>query len=428
MHQDSTLFELLHEFMQEINANNSTNYKLEVLAKYQDKQFIKDSLYYTYNPYFQYGVTSSNLKKRSDLVETHEHNIFYVLDQLRTGQATGHSAIQLVNGYIAKLDPEYGYLVYQIIDHNLETRATTTQINKVFPNLIPTFDVALAHDITKVKGVNILDGTWLAMRKLDGIRLIIVKLNNNIKFYSRNGKEIHTLSKLKAYLESLDLPDIVLDGEICIQTEDGSDDFQGIMKEIQRKNHTIENPKYWLFDILTIEEFNNGRGNTPFLERLARLDFNSDLIVKLTTLHLIIEEDLVQLKKQSANSNWEGLMARRNVGYEGTRSKNLLKLKEFHDAEYRVIDTIMAPQRVIEDGREILEDMLSAVIVEHRGNRVRVGSGFSIDERRKYYANPDLILNKEITVTYFEETQDQHGNYSLRFPVFKTCHGTSRTV
>ena len=38
------------------------------------------------------------------------------------------------------------------------------------------------------------------------------------------------------------------------------------------------------------------------------------------------------------------------------------------------------------------------------------------------------ILNKVITVKYFEETQNQSGNYSLRFPTVKVIHGNKRTV
>ena len=97
-----------------------------------------------------------------------------------------------------------------------------------------------------------------------------------------------------------------------------------------------------------------------------------------------------------------------------------------HDAEYVVIDVENGTHRVIDGGREIEEEMLRAVMVEHKGNRVRVGSGFSIEQRRFYYQNPDEILGKTITVQYFEETTDQHGDHSLRFPVIKVVHGKER--
>ena len=38
--------------------------------------------------------------------------------------------------------------------------------------------------------------------------------------------------------------------------KDGSDDFQGVMKQIRKKDHTIENPKFKIFDMVSFEEFN----------------------------------------------------------------------------------------------------------------------------------------------------------------------------
>ena len=72
--------------------------------------------------------------------------------------------------------------------------------------------------------------------------------------------------------------------------------------------------------------------------------------------------------------------------------------------------------------------MLTAVVINHRGNIVRVGSGFSIDQRKQFFRNPSDILGKEITVQYFEESQNQNGDYSLRFPVVKAIHGEKREV
>jgi DNA ligase-1 len=67
-------------------------------------------------------------------------------------------------------------------------------------------------------------------------------------------------------------------------------------------------------------------------------------------------------------------------------------------------------------------------MIKHKGNIVRVGSGFTIDQRQDFYKHPKKILGKIITVQYFEETQNQDGGISLRFPTFKFLHGAARTV
>ena len=46
----------------------------------------------------------------------------------------------------------------------------------------------------------------------------------------------------------------------------------------------------------------------------------------------------------------------------------------------------------------------------------------------EFYKNPKKILGKIITVQYFEETKNQDGGISLRFPTFKILHGSARTV
>ena len=72
--------------------------------------------------------------------------------------------------------------------------------------------------------------------------------------------------------------------------------------------------------------------------------------------------------------------------------------------------------------------MLAAVVIEHKGYQVKVGSGFSINERQQFFANPKGIVGKKITVKYFEESEDKEGNLSLRFPTLKAIHGVEREL
>ena len=72
--------------------------------------------------------------------------------------------------------------------------------------------------------------------------------------------------------------------------------------------------------------------------------------------------------------------------------------------------------------------MLKNIVIEHKGNRVDVGSGFSQEQRRHYFKNPTEIIGKQVTVQYFEESQNKKGEYSLRFPVIKTVYETPRDI
>jgi DNA ligase-1 len=221
----------------------------------------------------------------------------------------------------------------------------------------------------------------------------------------------------------------VLDGEICLMDENDNEDFQGIMKQIKRKDHTIKNPKYIIFDYLTLEDFDTKESNTKLSDRLIRLPLHQyDTLSILEQIKINNEQQLSEMIADADANGYEGVMLRKDVGYEGKRSKNLLKCKKFFDAEYKVLDIEFDSHRVIREGKEVVIPMLANVWIEHKGYRVAVGSGWNQEQRIRYQANPEQLLGKTITVQYFEETKNQDGGLSLRFPTVKHVYENGRNV
>jgi DNA ligase-1 len=431
-------FEHLNGFVRDLKSTSSTLDKVGIIEDYTSSnddgaKFIKNILLYTYHPLWQYNVTSENLKKKSKLRGRDFGDIFFLLNALKDRQVTGHDAIGAVNTFIDKF-PEYEELIHCIIDKDLKTRAGDKLINKAIPDHIPTFSVALADKYVP-KIVDWKDG-WYVSRKIDGARCIaIVDNNGNATFYSRTGKNFDTLGVVSDGIKALGLNNVVLDGELCLVDEDGNEDFQGVMKELRKKDHTIPNPSYKIFDMITHDEFYSQKGehNRPFGIRLKNLTevMKKNKCPCLTLLEQSLVKDESQFQdmiKESSQNGWEGLMLRSDAPYKGKRSKDLLKYKAFSDDEYEVLDTEMGPFRYVKDGAECEETMLSCVTIKHKGYDVRVGSGFSIEQRQDFYKNPKKILGKVITVQYFEETENEKGGISLRFPTFKILHGEERDI
>ena len=426
--------EKLQDFVTQMKNTSSLNEKKVIIESIKGDEFIKKALNYALDPYKKYYVTSKTCKKRSDLLG-HPNtygDLFGLLDDLNNRICTGHTSIANVNQYIVE-HSLYKDLILSIIDRNLEIRASESVINKVIPNLIPTFDVALANKFDP-KRVN-WDDVWLASRKLDGVRcLTIVDYQGNVKCYSRVGNEFETLQVVKDAVKKLQVVGVVFDGEICLMDKDGKEDFQGIMKQIKRKNHTITNPKYVMFDYLTLTEFNDKVSEQNLIERISRfakLDKYIHWQDSLSVLDQIVvsdDEHFAKLKADAEKEGHEGVMLRKNVGYEGKRSQNLLKVKKFFDAEYKVERVDFEDHRVIREGKEVVIPMMAQAYISHKGYEVAVGSGWNQEQRIKYNANPDLIIGKEITVQYFEETKNQKGELSLRFPTVKHVFENGRNV
>ena len=427
-----TNLEQIQEFVDAQNATNSNTDKLNVLKKYANNEAVRNALEYTYNTFKQYGVTSANCKKNSKLIKYGYSDLFKLLDDLSIRFITGHTAISLVNGFV-EANKKHEELIFSIIDRNLKTRSTTSMINKVIPGLIPTFDVALAnsYDEKMAKKVDFND-TWFVSRKLDGCRCIcIINEYGEPTYFSRAGNEFLTLKNLDAEIISLGLKNMVIDGEICMLDQNGNENFQGIIKEIKRKDHTIENPFFYMFDLLTMEEFINKEGTATFGVRNVLLDnlfFQKEFKnIDYLPQTILIDEQMLMIHVTTAKENgWEGLMLRKDAPYQGKRSNDVLKVKQFYDAEYVVVDIENAVNRVIVDGKEVEELMMRNVVIEHKGYRVQVGSGFSHEQKRYYFENPNEIIGKQITVCYFEESRNQNGGISLRFPTFKGVYENKR--
>lgn len=430
------MFDRLQQFVENSNTTNSNTDKIEVIREFSNDQEVMRALRYTYSPFKQYYITSKNLKKRSDLVASSQpfgYDIITLLDSLNDREITGHEAISVTNKFIID-NEQYKELIYNIIDRNLKTRSTASMINKVVPGLVPTFDVALAatYDEKTKKKVDLSKDDWYLSRKLDGVRcLAFFNEHGEVSFFSRSGKPFETLDIVGDELERLNLSNIVMDGELCMVDKNGDEDFQSIIKEIKRKDHTISNPLFQIFDLISLEDFENKTSKEKLSERLDNLKITLENIsskyFKILGQDILTNWDMFESKMNLAvKSNWEGLMLRKDCEYKGKRSQDILKVKKFYDNEYVVIDLENSINRVIVDGLEVEEMMLKKVVIEHKGNRVDVGSGFTIDERRKYFNNPNEILGKTICVQYFEETTNQNGTHSLRFPVIKAVYENGR--
>ena len=392
-----------------------------------------------------YGPEKYNVKKYEELdcqelhsIDTNYEQFHRLLQTLAKRELTGDAARRAVAVTIGCFRKEDRVWLDRILNKNLkigigETFAEDTGKTQKFP-------VALANKLEDVKNVDIYDGNWVLSRKLDGCRcLAFVNVDEEgvqVKFFSRQNKEFTTLDNLKpAYEKFFEgmTGEWIVDGEICLVDANGNESFQGIMSEIRRKNHSIENPVHMVFDLLTAEEFWTGGGRT-FDERKKHMalhfkSWTGDNI-RLLGQFDCTPSRMEHLMKRVEEEGWEGLMARRvDVKYEGKRTNNLLKIKKFHDAEYVVKDIIVddLTYNTVEGSKTY--HCVAALVVEHKGNLVKVGSGISREQRLEWTDKPELIVGKTITVKYFEETTDKKtGAFSLRFPTLKYIYENGRDV
>jgi len=395
-----------------------------------------------YSSNITFGVTSKVFAKEEP-VRYAIDNIWVLLDKLRSRELTGNRAIGTIQYFISGnygTDISFGNYVLIlgcILDKNLKTRTGATLINKVLPGCIYTFSTSLANKLTpKLESkINFTSGEWAWSRKLDGVRLIVEITQDKVSYYSREGNPFTSLSNLDKSMQKIGrcfreystyAGAVYLDGEVSLQTEENEDDFRGIVSLVKRKNYTIENPRLNVFDMLGYDEFNCIMPSALHQVRMSRLNHILGLCSPNRNRVQMVEQTRLTSKKQFEEARelgrrlgWEGIMLRHNVPYENKRTNNLLKVKDMQDMEAVCTDVCVGYFRIIEDGVDKTILTLTSIIVDVDGVPVSVGSGFTLAERMQYMSHQELILNKKVTVQYFEKTTNDKGTISLRFPIFK---------
>lgn len=458
-----------HSMIEDLNESNSSLYKKEKLKKYMSSSSGDDNkrklLYYVHNPFYKFGLTSKTMKSKRgtrfkrDARPKDYDNIFDLLDDLRNRNITGHRAILSAQKYMDKVaqdDTKLQEAFYRILDKNLKVRIGKRMLNTIEPNFIPEFNVCLGqpfHKFTNYMYDSIsgrLREDWTLSRKYDGERCIMFLLMGvdgqppRIESYSRKGHlnltatrvvEQELLEKLIPKLALADgdqLTNWALDGEVCIvDPASGLELFSQTQKAFRKKGTIIENPRYYIFDAVPLEHFLQSEWNVTFDERIDMIGGNwlgQDGGGQFEHVRLAEHEpcpdkveDIMKRLAIVDGLGWEGLMARRSKSlYNAKRTKDLLKLKIMDDGEFLVVDINYNDISMIVDGVNKQVNCLQSVNVEHLGKIVQVGSGFSQAERVEYGNDPEKILNHWITVQYFRVSENKKGEFSLRFPVFKT--------
>ena len=428
------------EFYDKITAEAGRNYKISVLEEYKNNEDIKYLLDFIYNPYITTGISDKKVNKKFDMAtktnadwkNPYELSSFKSLLEYLKANNTGRDYdILTVQIWEATAFYEAGEQLYSvatpdtwhkffndIITKNIQLGIDSKTINKVIPGLIPEFNVQLSNKYFDKPEV--VEGKEFAITtKIDGSRIIAMKENGQVSFWTRQGQKYEGLVDLEEELKIMIFDNFILDGEIVAINTDKENTYKNTMKLSRTKDLEKHGLKMLVFDYMPIANFKAQKCPMSYETRRATLSFMFESAIKYEYFELLpllyVGNDTTMIIKildeQVANGE-EGIMINiLNAPYEFKRTNNLLKVKKFQDTELKVIG--------FEEGTNKLAGTLGAFICEYKDNTVKVGSGLSDEDRAYFWNNKDKILNKYITVKFFETSIDSKtGLESLRFPIY----------
>ena len=253
--------------------------------------------------------------------------------------------------------------------------------------------------------------------KLDGMRCLAhIYSENDVKLYSRGGKEIKNMNHIVEDLKSL-APALrsdgfphILDGELYVHGED----FQTNMEFIKTYTPNLtERIQFNIYDKINVEEtFHFRMHGLKFIEGVASaLKLNSLYFIQSHAINN--EDELKSFHKGYLKVGYEGTMIRLgdSLYKENSRSSGLLKYKDFQDIAIVIKDII--PCKVMTDWGEPIFDWPGAK--GHRYGENILGSNTKLSHamREEILKNKHLYVGKTAEVRFFE-----YSNTGVpRFPV-----------
>lgn len=381
-----------------------------------DNMALREVIKLACDPMITFGVTS---KKLLDAGEPGDlefgQDDFEILRKLSERELSGNSALEVIKQRHKLLNEDSRTVFAHIINKDLRAGFGVSSVNKAIPNFIYVFKTMLAQPF---KEKRIEEFPVYVEEKLDGMRVVAVAQKSGVKFFSRTGKPIDTLSHIGEHLSDargiLGM-DFVLDGEIVAKS------FNDTVSSVRKKGGIAEDAVFHVFDAMPLAVF-KGEEIVPVpLEKRMILAAH---IAKVANTHKVSKvraykvnsiEEVMMINGSVLENGGEGVIVKiPGSFYEKKRSYAWMKIKAAETADLVVTGWFEG-----EVGKKY-ENSLGGLIVDNNGVSVRVGGGFSDTQRQEFW---DDVVNNEagnligrtIEVGYHEETPDG----SLRHPRFE---------
>lgn len=243
--------------------------------------------------------------------------------------------------------------------------------------------------------------------KLDGHRCIaVIGDDGEVGLWTRTRKRITSVpqieERLKFIAKKLGFRGVILDGELYNHTL--KDDFEKITSAARKKEATEASKEiqYHIYDMISPDCFKTRIGN------LAEIVLVGGTAVELVaTKFAESEEEAAMYFTLFKKLGYEGSMVRLlGRGYENKRSDQLLKAKDFSDAEFTITG--------IEEGRGKLQGHVGSFICKTEdGKKFNVKMSGETAKLKRYFENHKLWENRELVVQFQGRTSDN----IPRFPV-----------
>ena len=428
---DKELLDKLESMVKALQSTNKKTDKTRILLEAK-KDFGEDSdelmafFKFLFDPSIVTGLSDAKINKQVSAkpeIDIQYLSCGYLYIMGGTHNTGSDAAIATIQNYLHK-NPEHEEFLKRLFTKNLPIGVEAATINKVYgEEIIPVWEVQQGYPIDKVK---LKPGIWFSLsQKMNGNRGTFHRGD----LISRQAQKFERLDHIKNDLLALYDGDAakrdlwVFDGELIYKNPERMSDGEafrygtGLLNSDNKDKTGI---KFVIFDVIPAVEFDRSKCTVPYQTRrewlnCLRAEITHKNLENIEIVPMVYEgADQSVIPKwldYAVTHDWEGLMLNTNVPYQRKRHTGCLKIKRFYTVDLRII--------AIEEGQNRLAGTMGALVVDYKGNELRVGSGFDDSTRAAVWANPDNYIGKIVEIKYKEKSCDKKtGAESLQFPTF----------
>ena len=410
---------MITDLIKELNLENGSKYKLNVLKKHKDNLLFKRVLKMTYDKVtFTYGIKKIPNYTCENVSMTLESALDFLENKLNTRAITGNDAINELSIVLSSLSSDDAVIIERVLDRDLKINLGKKQINKVFGDLVtkpPYMRCGIYGDKTASK----ITLPAIVELKADGMFQYAIKNGDSITFISRQGEE-KELPLLKESMMSLP-SDMVYVGELLVTGTKDRQESNGLLNSDNIPHERVI-MKCW--DMISLEEYfdashsNVNIKRVPYTDRFNRLlkelnNLNSDRIVPIEYEYVTTIKQALEIVSRWMDEGYEGgVLKDLNNIFKDHTSPTQLKLKLEIDADVRITGFVEGKR-----GTKRENTFGSITYVTDDGKVSGQCSGFTDSELLEFNSKRDELVGKVMTVRFNDVTIAKNSStYALSHP------------